>query len=66
MAAMATNTLGHVRVDMSWQVSDVSRSPVARELSKSDDKRHPPPDGANVVALVGHPADVPLDLGANP
>jgi hypothetical protein len=66
MATMAMNTLGHVRVDMRWQVSDVSRSPLARERSKSDRKRHPPPDRANIVALLGHPADVLLDLGADP
>jgi hypothetical protein len=66
MAAMATNSLGHVRVDMCWQVSDVSRSPLARERSKTDGKRHPSPDGANIVPLVGHPADVLLDLGADP
>src|SRR5579859_54285 len=66
MAAMATNTLGHVRVYMGWQVSDVSRSPLARELSKSDGTRHPSPDGANIVPLVGHPADVLLDLGTDP
>jgi hypothetical protein len=29
VAPMATNALGHIRVDMSWQVSDFSRSPQA-------------------------------------
>src|SRR5205823_13394128 len=56
VAPMATNALGNIRVDMSWQVSDLTRSPLARELSKSDGTRHPPPDRANIVALVGHPS----------
>jgi hypothetical protein len=66
MASVATNTLGHVSVDMSWQIGDIGGSPLARERSESDRTRHPPPDRANIMAVVGHPADVLLDLGADP
>ena len=65
-APRPTNALGHIRVDMSWQISDLPRSPLTRELSKGDETRDSPPDRANIVALVGQPADVLLDLAADP
>src|SRR5689334_16747185 len=39
LAPMATDALGHVRVYLSWQVSDLFRSPPTRELSERDKTR---------------------------
>ena len=65
-AETLSDPLGDERLNVLGQVFDAAGAARPGELPERNQQRHPPANASSSVAALNQPADIPLDLRADP